>query len=175
MPPLPLYSGGEGRGEGAEQNTCLNLKVSQGMLNPLTPDPSPPEYRGRGEKTRNMLTSNNTSVRALTVSVISLRKPIWLHLRRAFSWDLRRVAINAAEEKLLAGHGITNPTLQRYLVWRRSVLLVLCLPIFLVAVFETVDDLDDFSWFSAFGSFWMILQLVIPYAVAAAVAFAARN
>ena len=43
--PLPRYSGGEGVGvRGKRQAPRIGLGAV-----PLTPDPSPPEYRGRGE------------------------------------------------------------------------------------------------------------------------------
>src|SRR5437868_1224301 len=48
IPPLPLYSGGEGRGEGA-QNPAQKPQGSA-RAGPLTPNPSPPEYRRRGEE-----------------------------------------------------------------------------------------------------------------------------
>ena len=47
--PLPLYSGGEGRGEGVQHPSIVH-DVSARDTVPLTPGPSPPEYRGRGEK-----------------------------------------------------------------------------------------------------------------------------
>ena len=46
--PSPLYSGERGRGEG-EEHPSPKLRVFARTLSPLTPDPSPPEYRGRGE------------------------------------------------------------------------------------------------------------------------------
>ena len=36
-----------------------NCKISRGMMAPLTP-PSPPEYRGRGDKTRIRRAENDT-------------------------------------------------------------------------------------------------------------------
>ena len=47
--PLPLYSGGEGWGEGG-RNASLWHDDSARHKDPLTHGPSPPEYRGRGEK-----------------------------------------------------------------------------------------------------------------------------
>jgi phosphohistidine swiveling domain-containing protein len=43
----PGTPGGEGRGEGG-QSPAQNIEFSAGSA-PFTPDPSPPEYRGRGE------------------------------------------------------------------------------------------------------------------------------
>ena len=44
--PLPRYSGGEGLGVRGKTPS----PKSRARCSPLTPDPSPPEYRGRGEK-----------------------------------------------------------------------------------------------------------------------------
>lgn len=46
------------------------------------------------------------------------------HLARAFTWNLGRVAPSQSEAERLAADGLTDPTAQRYAVWRRSLLLV---------------------------------------------------
>jgi hypothetical protein len=47
------------RGDGIARDNVYHLLWT---LNPLTPGPSPPEYRGRGEKTRNLPTSNGSRI-----------------------------------------------------------------------------------------------------------------
>jgi len=47
--PLPLYSGGRGAGGEGESVRAKSVVPPWGE-DPLTPGPSPPEYRGRGEK-----------------------------------------------------------------------------------------------------------------------------
>jgi hypothetical protein len=66
---------------------------------------------------------------------------LWLHLRRAFAWDLRGIPISTAEQYRFASQGINHPTLQRYLGWRRSVLVVACVPVALIALLSTADNL----------------------------------
>src|SRR4051794_5388741 len=51
-PSPPGTPGGEGRGEGG-QNPSRNLEIPAGSI-PLTPNPSPREYRGRGERGRSL-------------------------------------------------------------------------------------------------------------------------
>src|SRR5262249_24057147 len=65
-PPRPLYSGGEGSGgRGGGLHAALRRTRLQATL-PLTPAPSPPEYRGRGEKVTSIpgqvLRSNPTRI-----------------------------------------------------------------------------------------------------------------
>src|SRR5437660_402497 len=47
-PPSPCTQGERGGGEGVECPTPKRESAS-GATHPLTPNPSPPEYRGRGE------------------------------------------------------------------------------------------------------------------------------
>src|SRR5262249_47487937 len=57
-----------------------------------------------------------------------------------------------AERARLVAHGITDETAQRYLVWRRSVLLVLSVPAVVIAGLYQVDALaNDFAQFTDFG------------------------
>src|SRR5262245_13199128 len=55
-----------------------------------------------------------------------------LHVRRAFAWDLGRLPVRPDEQRLLAGRGVTDAQFQRYLAWRRSVLLIVCAPVALL-------------------------------------------
>jgi putative membrane-bound dehydrogenase-like protein len=58
--PLPLYAGGEGRGEGdlVSRDEFKFLRETLNPLTPLTPVPSPPEYRGRGGQAINAAQEN---------------------------------------------------------------------------------------------------------------------
>lgn len=51
-----------------------------------------------------------------------------LHLKRAFKWNLRALPVEPDEEAMLLANGVDEPDARRYLVWRRSVLLVVAIP-----------------------------------------------
>ncbi len=60
-PSPPGTPGGEGRGEGGQNHS--QKRDDSACAAPLTPSPSPPEYRGRGERRGMSPTSNGTSLR----------------------------------------------------------------------------------------------------------------
>lgn len=64
---------------------------------------------------------------------------------RAFSSDLRAVPVGEGEKAALAAKGISDPTLQRYLGWRRSICLVVIIATVLSAAFATVHELGFFD------------------------------
>jgi hypothetical protein len=57
-----------------------------------------------------------------------------LHLRRAFSWNLRALPVEPDEEARLVANGVDELDARRYLVWRRSVLLVVAIPTLISAL-----------------------------------------
>jgi hypothetical protein len=98
---------------------------------------------------------------------------VMLHFKRALTWDLRRIEVTAGERQHLAARGTDHPTVQRYLAWRRSVLLVVCAPAALIALLNMINTLSgDFQGMSTFGRLWMALQILLPYALPAAVVLA---
>ena len=104
----------------------------------------------------------------LKATIRAVRATAWRHLKRAFSWDLKKVHIEPEEQALLVKHGTAGPTLQCYLAWRRSVLLVLCAPICLLPVLSTIDYLvDDNSMLTGLGRWWLALQILAPFAMPA--------
>jgi hypothetical protein len=99
---------------------------------------------------------------------------VLLHLRRAFSWNLRTVPVAASEMARLRGRGVEQPVLQRYLAWRWSVLLVASLPACLMAILSSIDlAKGDYEHFSAFGRFWLTLHFLAPYALPVSILIAA--
>ena len=52
--PLSPVIGGEGSGVRGVVSRAENFMPNRVILNPLTPSPSPPDYRGRGEAIRNL-------------------------------------------------------------------------------------------------------------------------
>ena len=66
-----------------------------------------------------------------------------LHLRRAFGWNLGRMAPTAGEAEALAAAGVADPVVQRYAAWRRSLLLVAAVPMLVAAVLAVLDTVGD--------------------------------
>ncbi len=98
------------------------------------------------------------------------RAQIWrstrFHLRRAFSWNLQATRVEANEVRYLNSIGISEPTLQRYLTWRRSVLLVLCLPVLVLALLDTLDNFgDEDIQYNGWGTVWITLETLAAYAM----------
>lgn len=88
------------------------------------------------------------------------------HFARLFTWNLQNVVVDEDEGKFLNSQGVADPTLQRYLCWRHSLLLILVFPIFLLAVLNTIDSLTDgLSDLNAFGKFILIPLILFPFAL----------
>jgi hypothetical protein len=64
------------------------------------------------------------------------------HLKRAFGWNLGRVVPSSAEAAKLTAAGLTDPVVQRYAVWRRSLLIVTALSTLVAFVLACVDFFD---------------------------------
>jgi hypothetical protein len=91
---------------------------------------------------------------------------IQLHGQRALSWDLRQLRVSAREQENLSRRGLTEPQLQQYLAWRRSMLLVAFAPTMLIAFLNTADQLGgDYSALSHLGRLWLALNIFLPYAM----------
>jgi hypothetical protein len=101
-------------------------------------------------------------------------KFLWLQLRRAFARRLRSLPVTPAEQEVLNARGIDDDTAQRYLVWRRSLFLV-------VAVITSVDILlhlirtatQDYKLYNAFGIFSKLIYLLSQIALPGAAILAA--
>jgi hypothetical protein len=66
-----------------------------------------------------------------------------LHLRRAFNWNLRALPVEPDEEAILIANGVDEADARRYLVWRRSVLLMVVIPTLVAAVLKTVGTVTS--------------------------------
>ena len=98
------------------------------------------------------------------------------HLRRAFSWDLRAIPIEEDEQTRLAKEGAVQAPLQRYLCWRRSVLIVLCAPVCLLALLDTLDNLaDEDIELNGLGWAWLTLLILAAYAMPVSAVLALRS
>jgi hypothetical protein len=63
-------------------------------------------------------------------------------LQRAFSGNLQTIGVSPAEQSALAAGGIGDPTLQRYLVWRKATLVMVIVATLISAGFGTYDWLN---------------------------------
>jgi hypothetical protein len=91
------------------------------------------------------------------------------HLKRAFGWNLGKVVPSATEADALAAAGITDPAVQRYAAWRRSLLLVALVPTALAFALSLLDTIQ-----TGFGELrplgvaleiaWLLAALGLPLA-----------
>ena len=96
------------------------------------------------------------------------------HFGRGFGWDLQAMSVSPQERERLAADGITDETAQRYLGWRRSLLLLVIAPTALNALLNTITSVaDGFDGLSPFGVLAMVLFILTPYALPAAAVAAA--
>jgi hypothetical protein len=89
-----------------------------------------------------------------------------LHLKRALSWDLRSLPVEPDEEATLVANGVDDANARRFLVWRRSVLLVVAIPTLISALLKAIDVLTtDFRAFSGVGVMVELLTLTPLFAL----------
>jgi hypothetical protein len=75
-----------------------------------------------------------------------------LHLKRAFNWNLRSLPVEPDEEARLVANGVDEEDARRYLVWRRSVLLVVAIPMLISALLALLGKVTtDMSSLSGLG------------------------
>lgn len=83
-----------------------------------------------------------------------------LHVKRAFNWDLRSLPVEPDEEAILLANGVDEADARRYLVWRRSVLLVVVIPTLLSALLATLGTVTtDLSGLSGVGILLEVARL----------------
>ena len=99
-----------------------------------------------------------------------------MHLRRAFAWDLQFTAVSDRERARLLTTGVSQLTLHRYAVWRRSVLFVVLAPTLLAAVLATVDLFDeDRGALSHVGRLLTLLDALVAWALPVSALLAMRT
>jgi hypothetical protein len=105
------------------------------------------------------------------------RAALWrepgLLLRRAFAWDLSRARVSPRARDRLQRRGVGQDTFQRYLAWRRSLLLAVVLPLAFSATLGTLNDLEDLPYLTPLGMVVAGLDLVALYVLPAAALAAA--
>src|ERR1700761_140545 len=61
-------------------------------------------------------------------------------LQRAFSSNLKKVSVRPAEQAVLESHGIQDPSLQTYFVWRRSLMVFIIIATCLSCALSTYRE-----------------------------------
>ncbi len=78
----------------------------------------------------------------------------FLHLRRAFAWNVAVVPITNPEQASLASRGIASNTPRCYLAWRRSLLLIALIPLATSALLSTLDSSEELNYLNQLG--WLL-------------------
>lgn len=98
-----------------------------------------------------------------------------LHLKRAFSWNLRSIPVEADEEAQLVANGVDEADARRYLVWRRSVLFVVVIPTLAAALLKSLGVFTaGFQGWSGTGILIRLAELLPLFLIAATAWFAAK-
>lgn len=89
-----------------------------------------------------------------------------LHLKRALSWNLRAIPVQPEEEASLLANGVDEADARRYLVWRRSVLLVVAIATLLPVLLKTIEvATTDYRGATALGTLLNIAGAFPIYAI----------
>ncbi len=97
-----------------------------------------------------------------------------LQLRRVFSIQLRTLALSPSEREQLSARGIEEETAQRFLVWRRSVFLVVAVVTTIAALWSSIALIEkDLFPPSAFGWVTKVVRILSLYAMPVAAVLAA--
>lgn len=82
------------------------------------------------------------------------------YVKRAFDWNLRHLEVDQAERANLLSKGVHDENAQRYLVWRRSILLVIMIPMGISALLAVIG-LFTINWqgLSAMGVLTQLLRV----------------
>jgi hypothetical protein len=101
---------------------------------------------------------------------------VMFHLRRALDWNLRAVVVEDAERARLIALSVDEEDARRYLVWRRSVLLVVFWPTLLSAILALIAMLGtDQSRLSELGILLEYARVAALFALPAAAWLAAKQ
>lgn len=73
----------------------------------------------------------------------SIRVSPLVHVKRALGWNLGRVAPSPGETAALVAAGVTDPTVQRYAAWRRSLMRFALVPTSIALVLTVLDAADN--------------------------------
>jgi hypothetical protein len=91
---------------------------------------------------------------------------IWVCLRRAFSWNLSTVPVTDSERAVLKTGGADQEMVQQYLVWRRSMLLLVAVATSIGALITFITTLArGFAGVSAFGALTEVVRMLSQFAM----------
>jgi hypothetical protein len=101
-----------------------------------------------------------------------------LHAKRAFDWNLRHLQVDPQEGAVLGARSVMDENAQRYLVWRRSVLLAVSVPMAIIALLALIDLAmnlyENGPGLSALGILVLILRTAILFVLPVTAFMAAR-
>jgi hypothetical protein len=98
----------------------------------------------------------------------------WLQVRRSLGGDLQAMPVSPGEQALLEARGILDPTLQRFAVWRKSILLLVIPPTLFGAVIYTQRVVHQgFDSLSVLGAALVVIDALMLYLLPAAALLAA--
>jgi len=87
-----------------------------------------------------------------------LGQQLYLHFRRAIAFDMQRIRITPKEETALQARGETDADTMRYLVWRRSLLLI-TIPLTMCHVYWQIHS--SFLFIDQLAGIWTTLGYVV--------------
>lgn len=85
------------------------------------------------------------------------------HIKRVQTWRLRKANVTEEESKSLLEAKVCNHLLQKYMVWRRSLLIFSLPSVFLSSVFGFFGIVTSWEVFNALGVLAVILPAVSPF------------
>jgi hypothetical protein len=91
-----------------------------------------------------------------------LRVSPLVHLKRAFTWNLGRVEPTTPERDALLAAGVSDLAVQRYAVWRRSLLAVAFVPTLAALVFFVLNQMEGgFHGMTALGVAMTLASILV--------------
>lgn len=106
----------------------------------------------------------------------ALLRGFWLYVRRAYAWDLQAADVTDKERTRLLAAGITVEPIQRYAVWRRSVLCVVLVPTLLAAILATADSVSQGMYgLSVVGRILKVVEALVVWVLPVTAFLAIRS
>jgi hypothetical protein len=119
--------------------------------------------------------SDDRKVDGLAWRLLAPLRGLVRHVRRSLGGNLQTMPVTPAEQAALEAHGVFDPALQRFAVWRKSILLLVIPPTLFGAVLYTKRIAEHgFGNLSSVGIGLAILDSIVLYLLPLAALLAAR-